>query len=304
MYYLENGQLILQQVSHPNWAEETMVDVLSKAEALESMEEMHQHLLRKAFQSDAIRLEIYKDADLFCLKPFKLKHPAVPADPFYLLVQKKRLYIICDDSEVGGTLLKHIQKETVPKTCLGQLICLIIEHITERDMEYLEHFENRLATLEDDIILNRKQGQNYVQIIIAMRKRLLILKRYYEQLLNIFDGVEENDNQLFDKQALRFFKISRGRIARLYHNVLSQCDYIAQIREAYQSEVDINLNTTMKIFTVVTTVFFPLTLIAGWYGMNLQMPEYASPASYPIVIGISILVVAVTLVVFKRRKWF
>ena len=68
--------------------------------------------------------------------------------------------------------------------------------------------------------------------------------------------------------------------------------------------MDIELNETMKVFTVITTIFLPLTLIAGWYGMNLNMPEYASPYAYPAVILVSLLVVVGEIVYFKKKKWF
>ena len=60
----------------------------------------------------------------------------------------------------------------------------------------------------------------------------------------------------------------------------------------------------MKVFTVITSIFLPLSLLAGWYGMNLQMPEYRTPLAYPVIIGISAALVLVLLVIFKRKKWF
>ena len=61
----------------------------------------------------------------------------------------------------------------------------------------------------------------------------------------------------------------------------------------------------MRILTVVTTIFMPLTLIAGWYGMNFKyMPELMSKYGYPGVIVFSILVVVIEIIYFKRKKWF
>ena len=60
----------------------------------------------------------------------------------------------------------------------------------------------------------------------------------------------------------------------------------------------------MTILTVVTSIFMPLTLITGWYGMNfVHMPELKEPAAYPIVIAVCILIVIGCLVFFKRKKW-
>ena len=59
----------------------------------------------------------------------------------------------------------------------------------------------------------------------------------------------------------------------------------------------------MKIFTVITAIFLPLTLIVGWYGMNLQMPEFQLPYTYPIVIVVSLLIVILSVFYFKRKNW-
>ena len=60
----------------------------------------------------------------------------------------------------------------------------------------------------------------------------------------------------------------------------------------------------MTVLTVVTTIFMPLTLIVGWYGMNFRyMPELNYEWSYPVVIVLSILIVVISLIFFKKKKW-
>ena len=60
----------------------------------------------------------------------------------------------------------------------------------------------------------------------------------------------------------------------------------------------------MTLLTVITSIFMPLTLIAGWYGMNFKyMPEREYKAAYPIVILLSIAIVVISLIFFKKKKW-
>jgi magnesium transporter len=109
---------------------------------------------------------------------------------------------------------------------------------------------------------------------------------------------------LIDEGAIRYFKILINRIERLNHNVIHLRDYVTQVREAYQAQVDIKLNKTMKFYTVITTIFLPLTLIAGWYGMNFRhMPELNWFYGYPFVMGLSSVVVAICLIYFKRHDY-
>ena len=79
---------------------------------------------------------------------------------------------------------------------------------------------------------------------------------------------------------------------------------MSQAYEAHQSKLDYKLNKTMQFFTVVTTVFMPLTLIAGWYGMNFKnMPELSSPYGYLSVILVSVSVVVLLMLWFKKKKF-
>ena len=57
-------------------------------------------------------------------------------------------------------------------------------------------------------------------------------------------------------------------------------DYAQQVKDAYQAQIDAKQNSNMQFLTVISTIFFPLTLITGWYGMNFQnMPELANGLS-------------------------
>jgi magnesium transporter len=160
--------------------------------------------------------------------------------------------------------------------------------------------EEEISDLEDELMLFKKID---LIDIMTFRKKLLSLKLYYQQLLEVYEGIEQNENALIDLKEERNFRILSGRANRLYDGVLNLRDYVTQVREAYQTQIDINLNSIMKVFTVITSFFFPLTLIVGWYGMNLKMPEFGWRYGYLFVIGISILTAVTTLLYFKRKKW-
>jgi len=169
------------------------------------------------------------------------------------------------------------------------------------DGQLLEQLEEQVTAMEDGLLDGSRRTAT--GDIMALRRRLLRLKRYYEQLDGIFEELTENDNDLIQEDALRHFIILGSRMDRLLRSVGSLRDYVTQLREAYQAQVDIEQNKLMKVFTVVTAVFLPLTLIVGWYGMNLKMPEYGWEFGYPLVIVLSVAVCAVCVWFFKKRSW-
>ena len=76
-------------------------------------------------------------------------------------------------------------------------------------------------------------------------------------------------------------------------------------QKMYQNKIDTHQNKIMTVLTVATTIFFPLSIITGWYGMNFKnMPELNNPYGYIIVIGASILVVIIEMLILKKKKFF
>ena len=116
--------------------------------------------------------------------------------------------------------------------------------------------------------------------------------------------VLENENEFFDDDRLRYIKLFMNRMGRLHDAAASLKDHINQVLELYHTQLEVRQNHIMTILTVVTAIFMPLTLIAGWYGMNFRyMPELEAPYGYLIVIVISAIIAAGSLIYFKVKKW-
>ena len=185
----------------------------------------------------------------------------------------------------------------------------VLDYIHEGQIEAFEGFEDFDLIAFDwyDVRSERTAASQmllYLDRIIAWRQELLRLKRYYEQLDSIFDELAENDNSLLGKQNTRRFANLGNRMERYLNAVQSLRESVAQLREAYQSQLSIQQNDLMKIFTVVTAVFLPLTLLVGWYGMNfVGMPELHWKYGYPAVILVSVGIVAALVIYFKKKKW-
>ena len=86
------------------------------------------------------------------------------------------------------------------------------------------------------------------------RKELLRLKRYYEQLDSALDNLTANANGLLSEEAVRRLTILANRTERFRNSVLNLRDYVTQMREAYQAQIDIEQNKLMKVFTVITSL--------------------------------------------------
>jgi magnesium transporter len=182
-----------------------------------------------------------------------------------------------------------------------QLLYRFFVRLLKGDTAHLDATETEITDTEDEMLSGVKK--HYLGKIVEHRKELLRLKRYYEQLDSIFDELTANDNGLLSRDSVRRFRILDARVERCAGDVLNLREYVTQMREAYQSQIDIQQNELMKVFTVVTVIFLPLTLLVGWYGMNFRMPELEWTYGYPVMIGICVALVVWLLVIFKKKKW-
>ncbi|SHO49432.1 magnesium transporter [Anaerocolumna xylanovorans DSM 12503] len=220
---------------------------------------------------------------------------------------KENLFLIViikdQDNSIHMDLFESLDQINFTKISLERLIYGFLERLLLNNYTLLEEIEDSISEFEDSIDDNRLSKDFYHEIT-KVRKRLLLLDNYYEQLILIGEELRDNSIGIFEEGRLRYFKLFTDRVIRLSNNVKKLDDYSIHVRDAYHARMDYNLNNIMKLFTVITTIFLPLTLIVGWYGMNFNnMPELSWQFGYPFVIILSIVVVIVNILYFKRKKF-
>lgn len=196
----------------------------------------------------------------------------------------------------GAIDLRH----TVPEKFLYRFLDLLIQE----DRKFLENMEFNMSALETRILKERVDAA-FINEILVMKKELMYMWNYYDQLIDIGEVLRDNDNEMFPPENVRRFATFTERTMRLSENVKHLKEYAVQLRETHDAMLDYNLNNIMKLFTVITTIFLPLTLIVGWYGMNFaDMPELTWKYGYPGVIVFSVIVVGICIIAFKKYKLF
>ncbi len=184
-----------------------------------------------------------------------------------------------------------------------RLLFVMLERFISEDYSILEKIEDEISTYEDKIN-DLKLEKNFTHSITEIRKKLMLMDNYFQQFIDIGEELEENAIDIFEEANLHYFKVFASRAERLSSNTRMLQEYSVHVREAYHAQLEYDLNRIMKIFTVVTTVFLPLTLIVGWYGMNFtSMPEITWRYGYLFVITLCVIVAAICLLFFKKKKF-
>ena len=211
--------------------------------------------------------------------------------------------VFIDDSGKAEQMIDAIRStKHWRKPSLERFLYDFLEQIVENDLSVMERYEAELNRIEDTILKNL--GSDDLGRVSEIHNDIRKLLIHYEQIIDMTQELEENENGFFSDENLRYIHLFINLLARRHDSAASLRDYTMQVRDLYHAQLEVRQNRIMTLLTIVTTIFMPLTLIAGWYGMNFRyMPELEWRFGYPAVIAVSISVAVGCLLYFKRKKW-
>lgn len=187
----------------------------------------------------------------------------------------------------------------------SQALFEFLEQLISGDEEFLDGYEENLDKRENEMNENVNEIPKYFDhYILKTRKELLLLSRYYKQLTKMGQYLTDCPNGIIDADAKDMYRFFTTRTERLSTDAQSLREYSIQIRDMYQSRIDVRHNKVIQLLTIVTAIFMPLTLITGWYGMNFPgIPEFHWPSGYLLVILLAAAIIIIEWIIFKKKKW-
>lgn len=171
-----------------------------------------------------------------------------------------------------------------------------------KDDDVIKKIKEELESLDDS---SQEKSSLFYSQLSKINKELFVLQDDYDHLMSIGEELQIYMKSLFKKEDLFYLDIFMKRVQRLSHHISLLQEYAIQIKETYQSQINYSMNKTMEFFTIITTLFMPLTLMTGWYGMNFKyIPELEYQYSYYIFICICLLMIIFFIYWFKKKKYF
>lgn len=226
---------------------------------------------------------------------------ALKKNNFECIIFENRIVFI-DDSDYVEKIVSNIYDKDEGKTYnLGKFFYSVLSEVIYKDLIFLDSYDEKLYKLENEIINNN--FEKFTAKLSEVKRHLMVYYRHYSQLLALCDNLTEVS--FFDEESMRLLGLFSQRVERLKDESELLREYTLQIQDMYQSQIGVRQNDIMKTLTIVTTIVLPLSLLAGWYGMNFKyMPELSYRYSYYAIIVISIIIVIASLVLFKKKKYF
>ena len=179
---------------------------------------------------------------------------------------------------------------------------LLIDRVIDNFFAVGDRIEDQIERLEEDILMHTKR--THLNDIIGLRAEILWLKKVLVPQREVINILNKKDLRLIDDELQKYFSDIYENAVKVSEAFDTYRDLMGNLREAYQSSISNSANEIMKIFTVITTIFMPLTVVTGIYGMNFDhMPELHWTYGYPMVIGLMIVLGLTMYFLFRKKGW-
>jgi magnesium transporter len=216
-------------------------------------------------------------------------------------------YVLCfveKNDVLFSPVLSRLRVSGAKVRSLGAdyLAYTLIDVVVDQYFVLLEKIEEHLDFYENKII--KGEHKNVLNKVYNLKRENLVLNNAVWPLRELVSQLERTDTELIKKKNHIYFR-------DLYDHTIQVIDRIGVYRDLLNALIELHLsgssnrtNEVMKVLTVISTIFMPLTFIVGVYGMNFKyMPELEVKWAYFAVIGLMLIIALAMLYYFRKKKW-
>lgn len=202
------------------------------------------------------------------------------------------------------TIKRKLFNETIEINEPKDILLNILDDIVDNYFPFIYDVEDKVFNFEDRHNLDITT-KTLIDDTFDLRQELLIIKRTVQPMKDLVYRMREGKVLHLNEQQFLYITHINDHLMKQMEMVDSSREMTSDIRDNYISLNSFKMNNIMKILTIYSVVFMPLTLIAGIYGMNFtNMPELEWHDGYYIVLVIMAVIAIIMLIVFKKKRWF
>ncbi|MBM3709081.1 MAG: magnesium/cobalt transporter CorA [Actinobacteria bacterium] len=202
---------------------------------------------------------------------------------------------------VKNTLKKDRSK--IRKAGSDYLAYLLMDSIIDNYFSVLENVGERIENIENKIITN--PSPKTLKATHNLKRDMLFMRKSVWPLREVISKLERGEISLIKNSTRIYIRDIYDHIIQVIDTIETYRDMLSGMIDIYLSSISNRLNEVVKILTIISTIFIPITFIASIYGMNFKfIPEFSWKWSYPVVWFIMLAVIITMVIYFKRKKWF
>jgi magnesium transporter len=249
------------------------------------------------------KVEVFDEYILITLKQLELKSTIV-ANHLAIIIGKK--YLITVSNKMPGEIamvMEDLKAGKIMRKQSDSIAYRILDRVVDSYFPILDQIEDDIEIVEKSAT-KKTDGKKIAEKIFETRRKLLALRKATWPARDLFSTLSKGDLPLISKKNQIYYRDVYDHVVLIIDLVETYRELVSGILETHLSAVSNSLNEVMKVLTVISTIFIPLTFITGLYGMNFEfMPELQWEYSYGAVLLLMMIISGGMLFFFKRRGW-
>jgi len=254
------------------------------------------------------KVEIAENYIYLTCKVFRINHRRdIEPEHFNIILTQNNIFTFHESTEnpIFEELVKKISHNFSRHRKHGNdyLFYSIIDQIVDHYLNVVEMLRDELEEIEDSLLSNRDQT-TYKEIMM-LRVELQQYRRYTDPLREGISKIRSEKHSLVSPTLVTYLRDIYDHLVHIQYNLDSTRDLLNNLIELHHTKMGTENNQVMKTLTIISTIFIPLTFLAGLYGMNFKyMPELNWKYGYPMVMaGLGFMGLSMYLYM-KKKKWF
>ncbi len=185
----------------------------------------------------------------------------------------------------------------------GYLLYLLLDAIVDNYIQATSFLDDQIELVSNAVI--RDKHEDALLEIEELKAELITVKRNLSPLRDVVTSLHNGDSEILLADTVRFIGGIKDQIISILEEVESQRQILEGLTNIHLTNLNNRMNEVMKVLTVISSLFIPLTFLAGIYGMNFEyIPELSWRYSYFALLGVMALVVIAMVLYFRQKKWF
>ncbi len=181
------------------------------------------------------------------------------------------------------------------------LFYLLIDTLVDSYYPVMHEIYNRIDKMEEQLL--EKPTDNYIHNIYSIKQTTSNMREVIYPAREALMDIVQGDSPLLEPVTVTYFQDVKDHINHIIQMFESGRDTLSDLIELNNANISNKLNSSMNLLTIITTLFIPLTLIAGIYGMNFRfMPELRWRLGYPFAGLLMLITAGIMLIIMKRKK--
>lgn len=197
-------------------------------------------------------------------------------------------------------------KSKVRRSKADYLLYALLDATVDYYFLCIERLGDKIESFETEIIKNKETNISHKNLfrIYRLKKEIIQMRKIIWPMRDMINVMLHNDDEIISDNTKFYLRDVYDHVVRIMDSIETQRDLISGLIDFYLSMNANKMNEVMKFLTIISTIFIPVTFIAGVYGMNFEyMPELKSKYGYFITLTVMLICIVLLLIYFKRKKW-